>query len=207
VFDSLPSSVRDVSAAITFLLPGFLAVSLFEVTNPSLARDRLPLQWTMWSLATSLLLYSAAYGLYSWFDWPRAPLDYEFFVPRILGSIAIGWTLGWLAGSERGRGLTRRLKLFIRAWVWVEVMSEAVTVSVGGRTRKEARWVVIHLKDGTRLYGYPRRYTDDRREEVRELYITEPHRYDAEEGRFLPIPDSAGLLVSTSEIFLTSPRC
>ncbi len=46
-------------------------------------------------------------------------------------------------------------------WVWVEVLSPR-------------SYAVLHLDDGTVLYGYPRRYTDDPRETLRELYLEQP---------------------------------
>jgi hypothetical protein len=132
--------------------------------------------------------------------WPRELLDYEFYVPLILGSIVIGWSFGRLAATRKGRSLTKGLKLFIRAWVWVEVLSDRVKVKTSEKLEEQARYVVVYMKDGPTLFGYPFRYTDDRREEVREIYLTEVQRMNAETKKFEPIPNVVGLLVASDRI-------
>jgi hypothetical protein len=188
VFSSFGLPVKDLASAITLLLPGFVAVSLFEAANPGLARHRQTMQWVMWSLTVSLLFYAAAHAAFVQLCWPHDPLDPEFYSSLLAASSIFGYVAGRLAGSEVGRDLTRRAGILIPPWVWVETMSSR-------------RWVVVHLKSKAILYGYPRRFTDDPRENVRELYITNAMILSGEDyPRFKPFAETDGVLICSSEI-------
>lgn len=189
MFGDFGLAVQDLASAVTLLLPGFVAVSLFEITNPGIARDRQPLQWVMWSLAVSMLLFAGIHGVYSIADWPRHPLDPEFYVGLLAAATLIGYVTGRSAGSVRGRNLTRSLRILLPPWVWVEVLSER-------------RWVVVHLMDGTILYGYPRRYTDDPREATRELYLEQPSilSISGQDIRYRRLPEADGVLIDSTQI-------
>ena len=191
MFAGFGPEVQNLASAITLLLPGFLAVSLFELSNRDIARDRQPLQWVMWSLTYSVLLFAALHALYAWANWPRDPLDPEFYAGLIAIGLLAGYLSGRAAGSRHGRKLTRKLKLLLPAWIWVEVFTLE-------------QWVVVHLTDGTILYGYPRRYTDDPRETVREIYLESPHILAdfGDEKRFMPYPESEGVLIDSQRIAL-----
>ncbi|MHB8683106.1 MAG: DUF6338 family protein [Dehalococcoidia bacterium] len=195
MFTDLPLATRDLASAITLLLPGFVAVSLFEITNPAIARDRQALQWVMWSLVVSLLLFAAVHGLYALVDWPRSPLDPQFYVGLLLSAILVGYGTGRSAGTERGRHITQQLRILLPPWVWVAVLTQR-------------RWVVVHLTDGTILYGYPQRFTDDPREHTRELYLEEPSILSvSEQGTMykrLPKPRARS---STPRRFSSSKSC
>jgi len=110
----------------------------------------------------------------------------------LLGAAAlIGYSLGRLAGSKTGGQITRSLKILLPPWVWVEVLS----------TRA---YVVIHPIDGTVLYGYPRRYTDDPKESVREIYLEQPMLLSRDpasgEERYVTLPEADGVLIESSKI-------
>ena len=92
-------------------------------------------------------------------------------------------------GSAPGGRGTHLLRILLPPWVWVEVMTMR-------------RWVVVHLADGTILYGYPRRYTDDPRERTRELYLEHPQVLSSVDGnkQYVPFPEAAGVLVESSQI-------
>ena len=191
MFESLGLVVQDVATVVVLFLPGFVAVSLFEITNPQIARHRPAIQWGLWSLATSLVLFSAIHGIFRVAGWPRDALDPEFYLTLLGMAGAVGYGLGRAAGSDRGRRVTKLLRILLPPWVWVEVLSSR-------------SYAVIHLDDGTVLFGYPRRYTDDPREQVREVYLEEPMVLvqDAESGeeRYVPLPEVEGVLVESSKI-------
>lgn len=191
MFDSLGLAVQDVAAVVTLVLPGFIAVSLFELTTPQIARDRPALLWTLWSLAASLILYPATHAFFRLAGWPRDALDPEFYLSLLAIAAALGYVAGRLVGSERGRRLTRLAKILLPGAVWVEVLSMR-------------NYVVIHLNDGTLLFGYPRRYTDDPTDSVREVYLEQPMllTLDPESGekKYAPLPEADGVLVDSSRI-------
>jgi hypothetical protein len=191
MFQGLGLAVQDVATVVVLFLPGFVAVSLFEFTNPQIARQRPALQWTLWSLATSLVLFAGTHGVFRTADWPRDALDPEFYL-ALLGIAAIGgYAVGRSAGSDRGRQLTKSLKILLPPWVWVEVLSSRA-------------YAVLHLDDGTVLFGYPRRYTDDPKEQVREVYLEQPmilaRDLDSGEDKYVPLPEADGVLVESSKI-------
>ncbi len=143
----------------------------------------------MWSLAYSVLLYAAMHALYAWATWPHDPLDPQFYGGLIGAALLSGYLAGRAAGSQRGREITRSLGILLPPWVWVEVLAQR-------------SWLVIHLTDGTTLYGYPRRFTDDPRESVREIYLEQPQIEVDREGakQFVPLPETAGVLVDSTQI-------
>ena len=191
MLESLGLAVQDVATVVVLFLPGFIAVSLFELTTPQIARDRPALLWALWSLAASLFLFSAVHGVFRVADWPREPLDPQFHLSLLTVGGVLGYAAGRLAGTETGRKITKRLKVLIPPWVWVEVLASR-------------NYVVVHLTDGTRLFGYPRRYTDDPREQVREVYLEQPMvlALDPQSGQeeYVPLPQAQGLLVDSTKI-------
>lgn len=191
MFDSLGLAVQDVATVVALFLPGFISVSLFQLTTPQIARDRPALLWGLWSLAASLVLFPAVHGVFRLADWPRDALDPEFYLTLLAAAAVLGYGGGRLAGSARGQRITQFLRILISPWVWVEVLSSR-------------SYIVIHLNDGTVLYGYPRRYTDDPREAVREVYIEQPMLLatDAETGKekYVSLPEALGILVDSSKI-------
>ena len=182
---------RDLATIVALFLPGFIAVSLFGLTNRQIARNRPALQWALWSLAVSLVLVAPTHAVFGILGWPRSALDPQFYLALLALAIFMGYSAGRLAGTERGRRVTTRLHILLSPWTWVQVLSSR-------------RSVVVHLNDGTVLYGYPRHYTDDPREEIRELYSTQPMvlTEDAETGdeQFILLPETEGVLIESSQI-------
>jgi hypothetical protein len=172
-------------------------ISLFEVTNPAISRDRQPLQLSLWSLALGLVLFAGVHRVYAWADWPRNPLDPQFYAGLLVIAALGGYTTGRTAGSNSGREWAHRLRFLVSSWVWVEVMRSRPSAS-----RTGVRYVVVHLLDGTKLYGYPRYFTDDPRETVREVYLEQPHVFGGEAGKeaYLPLPRAAGVLIESSQV-------
>lgn len=191
MFESLGLPVQDVATVVVLFLPGFIAVSLFELTTPQIARDRPALLWGLWSLAASLILFPAAHGIFRLADWPRDALDPEFYLTLLAVGATLGYGTGRIVGTERGQQITKLLKILIPPWVWVEILSSR-------------SYLVVHLNDGTVLYGYPRRYTDDRREQVREVYLEQPMLLtrdpDSGQERYVPLPEAQGILIESSNI-------
>jgi len=191
MFEALGDVPQDVAGAIAFLLPGFLAISAFEAASPSIAKSRRIWQWTLSSLVVSLLLAAAMNAMYGAVDWPHKATDPEFYT----GLFVVGWTggfsLGKLSATERARRLARRLGLLQPRWIWYEVM------------REESRYVIVHLVDDTVLYGYPRKFTDDAREDTREIFLTDAYMLiNPAHGpqRWQRFPETEGVLVESPQI-------
>ncbi len=163
MFSGIGDVAEDIAGAIAFLLPGFLAIAAYEATSPSIARSRSVWQWTMWSLTVSLLLFAALNGLYKLADWPRQATDPEFYSVLFGVALAGGYLAGRASATQRARELLRPFKFLQPRWIWYEVVQEP------------NKGLVVHLVDGTVLYGYPAKFTDDSREDVREVLLTDAH--------------------------------
>lgn len=190
MFSAIGDVADDIAGAIAFLLPGFLAISTYEATSPTIARNRSVWQWTMWSLTVSLLLVAGLNGVYKLADWPRRATDPEFYSALFGVALTGGYLVGRASGTQYARKLLQPLKLLQPRWIWYEVVQE------------RNRGLVVHLIDGTVLYGYPIKFTDDSREDVREVLLTNAYRLmPRSEG-----PDVWEKFKSTEGVLVESPQ-
>lgn len=101
---------------------------------------------------------------------------------------------GRLSGTNRARDLTRQLKLIQPRWIWLKVVS------------KHDRYVIVHLIDGSVIYGYPSEFTDDSREETREMLLTYPHFLvkdpDGGADTWESYPNTEAVLIESSQVKL-----
>jgi len=194
MFAALGDTGESITAAIAFLLPGFLAISTYEAFSPSIARDRSIWHWTMWSLIVSLVLVAAMHGLYWSLGLPRDTTDPEFYIGLFAVAIVGGYGTGRLTATSTARDVASRLKMLQPRWIWFEVMS------------KPGRYVVVHLTDGSVLYGFPIKYTDDSREDVKEILLASPSLLikgeDGEPDKWEPYPNTEGVLLESTQIKL-----
>src|SRR5438132_3058143 len=190
MFESLGHTAESLAGAVGFLLPGFLAISSYEATSPSIARNRSVWHWTMWSLTVSLLLVAVIHRIYKEFGWPRETTDPEFYGALIGVAIVGGYACGRVSAFSPVRQLVRRSRFLQPRWIWFEVM------------REPERYIIVHLRDGTVLYGYPRKCTDDSREDTREVFLTDAHilvksRHGSDV--WMRFPDTDGVLVESPD--------
>ncbi|MFA7248538.1 MAG: DUF6338 family protein [Dehalococcoidia bacterium] len=180
---------KDLAAVATFLLPGFLCLALFDLANRRIARQRPDLTWILWSLTISLLIVPLTANVFARLGRSHDTLDPTFYLATIVFAAVTGYLGGRLAGAGFGRGFAHWLGLVLPVWVWIEVFAEA-------------RWVIVHMTDGTQLYGFPRRFTDDPREATKELYLTFPSvltNTDCGE-EFVALDRTEGVLVDSTRI-------
>jgi hypothetical protein len=191
MFEALGDVTKDVAGAIAFLLPGFLAISAFEATSPSVARSHSVWQWTLSSLVVSLSLGAVLNGVYRMPDWPREATDPQFYGPLFGIALAGGFSLGRFSATDRARKLIKPLGLLQPRWIWYEVMHE------------KDRYVIVHLVDGTVLYGYPGKFTDDAREETKEIFLTDVYMLidpAKDQGAWQKFQETEGVLVESPQI-------
>jgi hypothetical protein len=192
VFADLGDTAASIAAAIAFLVPGFLAISTFEAFSPTIARDRSQWHWTMWSLTVSLILAAGLSGVYKELEWPRNAKDPEFYLGLFTVAVLGGILAGWLSRWELVRRLAKNLGLLQPRWIWFETL------------REPDRYVTVHLLDGSVIYGYPSKFTDDSREDVREVYLTEAQMLikgeSGQEDRWEKFPSTDGVLIESPRI-------
>jgi hypothetical protein len=113
-----------------------------------------------------------------------------------MGFCAVLVGLGWYyeANNQRLFGLLQRLRITIkttRPSIWIDVFSE------------NDDYVVAHLQDGRRVYGWPSLYSDDPVD--RAIYLTEATWLD-EDGRSINDPPIGILLDKESGIEFVSEK-
>jgi len=166
------SQLTDFSKLIpilVFLLPGFLTMGVIEVLVVSRPRDTLDkivlafvltfLNLLLFSLVrwfcekTGSLLYLAGAAVCS--SWK---FDHEHFYTvgnlMLMMICAVGIGLAWSYEATNERILERlRLTNFTtrthKPSTWRETF-----------VQKKGKWIVVHLKDGRRIYGFPLHYSD-----------------------------------------------
>ena len=189
MFDQFGVAVQDLSAAISLLLPGFIFVRLFDLANRSTRRDRPDLQSVMLSLVISLCIYALVRPIYGVLNLPRQPLDPEFYVGLFLSALILGYFSGRLLGLDVARNLMLLSGILIPPRSWVQALSSN-------------KWVVVHLTDGTVLYGSPLEYSDSPSDTNRVLFLAEPQILsDSPDGAtYEPLSDALGILLETNRI-------
>ena len=146
----------------------------------------------MWSLAVSLPLFAAFTGLYDVAGWPNDPVDPEFYFGLFGSAFLGGFVCGRASTYPRFRDVQRRVGLSDPHSTWVDVMGQ------------RDFYIIVHLRDGTVLFGYPSAFTDDPRKENKEVFLTEAARLrrrdDTDPGEWSAFPSTEGVLVDASTI-------
>lgn len=163
------NDLKDLIPILVFLLPGLLTAGVVEilvVTRKKDVFDRV-VQALIFTFVNLVCYFVICWGLWQLYElsttghWqphfnPLSPLPNLFEPIPLLLMIGIATGLGLLCAYEmthetilgwmRNRGWTKRSH---QASTWGETFSNT------------QKWVVVHLKDGRRIYGWPTFYSDD----------------------------------------------
>lgn len=184
---------KDLTPVFVFLLPGFVSagiVALLVIRKPAEPFSRVveAFIFTMINLALFTSLRSLVTRI------PGLKINSYFFftsgnlLTMALCAVIVGLAWSYEANNQFIFGLLRGLKITPKTTkpsVWIDVFSE---------TRN---YVVVHLKDERRAYGWPRRYSDDASERV--LFL-EKATWLGENNEELNDPPIGILLDKDSEI-------
>jgi hypothetical protein len=197
------NEVKDLIPVLVFLLPGFVSagiVALLVIRKPAEPFSRVieAFIFTMINLALFTSLKSLLTRI------PGLKVSgHDFFTSgnltiMTLCAVLVGVAWSFEANNQFIFRLLRKLKITSRTTkpsVWIDVLSD---------TRS---YVVVHLKDGRRIYGWLLRYSDDASE--RAIFLEEA-TWLTEEGTALNDPPVSILLDKDSEIafveFVTDSR-
>lgn len=160
----LTATSNDIVQLVVAMFPGFLAIAVSETLT--LSRKYTPfervvqallytfLSGAIWSLAVFIcnsyaLGYDAAIGA---LHRPWLPSKEAEFWGTGASALALGVLAAWVINDGRVSAWIRHPKLGLTkagpgAPVWYHAFQQLGT------------WVVIHLKDGRRLYGWPENYS------------------------------------------------
>lgn len=183
---------RDVVLLLTYLLPGFLAAWVFYglTSHAKPSQFERVVQALIFTFIVQTLIAPSRWVLERAGDfialrpWDRAA---EGFVSLAL-AIMLGTALAYFTNTDsvhkwlRSRGFTTRRS---HPSEWYCVFSEKVT------------FVILHLNDGRRLYGWPKEWPVD--PERGQFYVMLPS-WITEDGSQIDLPQLDGLLVSARDV-------
>jgi hypothetical protein len=146
---------RDLPTLVYMLLPGFMAAGVFYTltSHPKASEfERLiqALIFTSLLKLLTLVLRGVFLGLGHVVAIAPWTVDVEL-VWSILLSVPLGLTFAWFANTDRFHRFAREKNLSSRT----SFPSEWY-----GAFLQQKRWVVLHLADGRRLYGWPEQWPD-----------------------------------------------
>lgn len=175
---------------ILFFIPGFISIKIYEHL---VARDK----YNFSDGFIEVMGYSCLnYAFYSWLIWIVVVFDYHVNHPVRTGFIIflivfispILWP--FLARKFYKSALFKRAAIGPERSAWDHVFC-----------KREGCWILVHLKDGTKIAG---RYGTDsfassypRREDI---YIQEIWRLDEDQNFDVPVPGSKGMMLFRDEI-------
>ena len=171
-------SAEDIAATLRYVVPGFVALSVFDWFG--LRTKPTDLRLTLWSLVAAAFIDA----LVSFTNPPTPDL-------RVLMGLATGvllgslLSLGWQRYGARARTLTARLS----PTAWDQVLD-------GGL------WVNVWTKSGDVIFGTPRVVALSTESEDLDLFLEQPAWVDAETGERHAKPETAGVLIRREDVQL-----
>lgn len=188
----MPELSKDVVALLQYLLPGFLVAWVFygltSYQKPS-QFERI-VQALIFTLAVRVLVFGERLVLEYLGRWNTLrPWDSDADLAcSLLSAMALGVTIAYIINTDRVHGFLRDKGLSTRSAhpsEWCGTLSE------------RARYIVLHMKDDRRLYGWPKVWPSD--PDKGHFFITLPSWIDAE-GKDHPLPAIEGLLVNAVDV-------
>lgn len=195
----------DFSLTLLLILPGFILLHLVFLI--SRFRRLSSFYAAVWSLLTGLLLFNIIYLIYTSVlpppadgaPWPdlaivltepgEVPLG--VWIALYVGSILLGLTLGILDSMQIIEKALLRVGIDLRKHgdLWDRLFRE-----------RPARYVIVYLKDGDILAGWPKHYSDDRTDPGPELYLSPVSIWEPVSDNWATMDYADGVLVHGAEI-------
>lgn len=197
---------------LLLLLPGFLAIHVFFVVTRF--RNLSTFHGTTWSLIVSLILVIALYPIYTYLTEPPPNKPWPGLL-EAMGNPALVpgpvWLLLYASAIPVGvlLGLVDRTGL-----VETPLRSLGIDLSrhrdVWGRLFREPGYLLVYLKDGNVLYGWPEYYSSDRSQPGPELYLTQMSIWNGEQSEWADMGHVGGVLIDAESVsrieFLVPPH-
>jgi hypothetical protein len=181
----LPDSI-EVLNILLFLIPGFISSVVLNTVTVRKG-ERKELQRIVEALIFSMLVY-AIYSLFG-----RSPIlpdsqnvaAYDPLSLLILSSLALALPLviGLFVTNDWHMWVARKLRITnktSRSSLWYDVFAE------------QQRYVIVYFKDGSRVCGWPRHYSDD--PDAPYIFLTDPLMF--KDGEFVEAEGVNGVLIT-----------
>ena len=179
-------------AIVTFLLPGFLSAWIFYglTSHPKPSQFERTVQALIFTFIVQILVTPLHWALVALGNIvvlrPWDPIS-EGFASLFL-AILLGVVLAYFTNSDSFHRQLRKIGFTTRTShpsEWYYVFSEKVYC------------VILHLKDGRRLYGYPKEWPVEPGKG--QFYIMYPS-WIPEEGEQIDLPQLDGILINTEDV-------
>ena len=198
----MPELSKDVIALLHYLLPGFLVAWVFYgVTSHQKPQQfERVVQALIFTLAVRVLVFAERVGLQYIGQWKAVgPWDADADLAcSILSAVALGVLIAYTSNTDVFHKFMRKVGLSKRS---------AHPSEWCGALSGYARYVVLHLKDDRRLYGWPQMWPSD--PEKGHFFIVHPSWLDTENKEHA-LSDLEGLLVNVADVqwveFLKQPE-
>jgi hypothetical protein len=203
-------STSDIPVILLLLLPGFLAVQVFNLVSHK--RVLSDLERLLWGLIISFVLLAPTATIWhkvddaypSFREMVTNPKESPMRVVVLLYILAIpaGWVLGYI---DRCR------------WLEDKLGSPLQRVGIDLRRRhdvwhlafRDSYYVIVHLKSGCKLHGFPEKTETNRQGSVADVYLVEARFWDEKREEWTDLQDIEGVWIDASNIeridFTTKP--
>lgn len=195
-------SNKDIVLLLQYLLPGFLVAWVFHglTTHPKSSQFERIIQALIFTLGVRALVFGERVGLEFIGRWISfGPWDSDADLAcSLLSALLLGFALAYLVNTDGFHKQLRRLGISKRSAhssEWCGVLSERMA------------YVVLNLKDGLRLYGWPTVWPSD--PDKGHFFITHAS-WIGDDGKDIPLSSVEGLCINASDVkwieFLNKPK-
>ena len=203
-------TTSDIPVILLLLLPGFIAVQVFNlVSHKRILSD---LERLLWSLVISFFLlaptatiwHTADHAYPSFREMATNPTESPMRVVLLLYVLAIptGWVLGCI---DRSRWLEDKLGAPLR-WFNIDLRRRH---DVWHLAFRDTYYVIVHLKSGCKLHGFPEKTETNRQGAVADVYLVKARSWDEKKEEWTELQDVEGVWIDASNIeridFTTKP--
>jgi hypothetical protein len=184
---------KDLISLLQYLLPGFIAAWIFYglTPYPKPSQFERVIQALIFTLLTRPVVFVAKY-LLIWVGELTVVIapwnDQADLCWAIIASLLLGVTLAYLANNDNFHAWARKLGITRQAShpsEWIAAFHDNVT------------FVVLHLEDGRRLYGWPRLWPTNSTDGH---FYLEQASWLREDNAQVPTSGSSGILVAVADV-------
>lgn len=190
MFENIP---KDAFEIISYLFPGFLCAWVFYglTSHPKPAQFERVIQAIIYTFIIQTILIPTEWILIfigEHYGALRAWDHKAQILSSTIIAIAIGFIFAFSVNTDYLYKILRKIKLTTRTSHpsdWFYVFSNKVT------------YVILHLKDGRRLYGWPKEWPTE--VDKGHFYIMAPS-WITSKGKQIELPELDGILISSSDV-------
>lgn len=175
-------------------VPGFIAAAIFYTmtAHPKTTEFERVVQALIFTVLLKAGLFPIRSLLLWWgkscFSVSRWSQDAELTWMVIL-AVPLGLIFAWFANHDTGHHWARHFKLSTR--------TSYPSEWYGAFTRNGERWIILHMKEGRRLYGWPEEWPD---QSDKGHFVIDQPEWVMDDGSRIPIHQANRFLIPVGEV-------